>query len=100
MRGRLTSFLRASIAALAIAALAVPGRAQQAVNWDAVIAAAKKEGKLTIYNGTGFAFMGKLAEMFQKQYGIQTDVLVGRATEIRERLRTEHGATEVEEAQP
>jgi iron(III) transport system substrate-binding protein len=79
--------LRASILGLLLL-LTSPVVAQQA-DWDAVVAAAKKEGKLTIYNGTGFAFMGKLAEQFQKTYGIQTDVLVGRATEIRERLRTE-----------
>ena len=83
MRGFIPAVLGAALA------LATPALAQQPAIWDAVIAAAKKEGKLTIYNGTGFAFMGKLAEMFQKQYGIQTDVLVGRATEIRERLRTE-----------
>ncbi len=86
---------KAVVAKLAIAAFALafaaPAYAQTA-EWEAVIAAAKKEGKLTVYNGTGFAFMGRLAEMFQKAYGIQTDVLVGRATEIRERLRTEQAS--------
>jgi iron(III) transport system substrate-binding protein len=82
----------AAIAGLVLASALAPSARAQDAAWEAVVAAAKKEGKLTIYNGTGFALMGKLAEAFQKAYGIQTDVLVGRATEIRERLRTEEAA--------
>ena len=61
----------------------------QDANWDAVVAAAKKEGKLLIYNGTGFPIVGKIADAMTKDTGIAVEVLVGRATEIRERIRIE-----------
>ena len=61
----------------------------QDANWDAVVAAAKKEGKLLIYNGTNFPVVRKIANEMQKTYGITVDVLDGRATEIRERIRIE-----------
>ena len=61
----------------------------QDASWDKVVEAAKKEGKLLIYNGTGFPIVGKIAEAMQKDTGIQVEVLVGRATEIRERIRIE-----------
>ena len=61
----------------------------QSQNWDAVIAAAKQEGKLLIYNGTNFPVVRKIANEMQKTYGITVDVLDGRATEIRERIRIE-----------
>lgn len=78
------------IGAVAMGALLLPGaaRAQDAA-WDAVVAAAKKEGKLLIYNGTGFPIVGKIAEAMTKETGIPVEVLVGRATEIRERIRIE-----------
>ena len=58
-------------------------------SWDSVIAAAKKEGKLTVYNGTNFAIVRKIGAEFTKRFGIRVDVLDGRATEIRERIRVE-----------
>jgi iron(III) transport system substrate-binding protein len=61
----------------------------QSGDWDAVVAAAKKEGKLLIYNGTNFPVVRKIATEMQKTYGINVDVLDGRATEIRERIRIE-----------
>ncbi len=61
----------------------------QGQNWDAVVAAAKQEGKLLIYNGTNFPVVRKIANEMQKTYGITVDVLDGRATEIRERIRIE-----------
>jgi iron(III) transport system substrate-binding protein len=60
--------------------------------WDKVVAEAKKEGKVVIYNGTNFKIVRKLGDLFQKQYGIPVEVLDGRATEIRERIRTEQAA--------
>ena len=76
------------IGAAAIALLSGAAHAQDAA-WDAVVAAAKKEGKLLIYNGTGFPIVGKIAEAMTKETGIPVEVLVGRATEIRERIRIE-----------
>jgi iron(III) transport system substrate-binding protein len=76
-------------AALAgISLFAGPARAQDK-NWDAIVAAAKNEGKLLIYNGTNFPVVRKIAVEMQRVYGIQVDVLDGRASEIRERIRIE-----------
>ncbi len=61
----------------------------QSGDWDAVVTAAKQEGKLLIYNGTNFPVVRKIAAEMQKTYGITVDVLDGRATEIRERIRIE-----------
>ena len=53
--------------------------------WSAVTSAAQREGRLTVYNGTGFRVVRLLADQFQRDYGIAVDVLDGRASEIRER---------------
>jgi len=76
---------------VAAAGLALPaaGAQAQGSDWDAVVAAAKREGKLLIYNGTNFPIVRKIAAEMQKEYGISVDVLDGRATEIRERIRVE-----------
>lgn len=75
------------------AALSLPASTSHAQsNWDAVTAEAKKEGKLFIYNGSNFPVIRKIADEFQKQYGIAVDVLDGRAVETRERVRAEQAA--------
>lgn len=76
------------ITAAGLLASRVPLHAQDAA-WDAVVAAAKKEGRLLIYNGTGFPIVRKVAVEMQKDTGINVEVLDGRATEIRERVRIE-----------
>jgi iron(III) transport system substrate-binding protein len=60
--------------------------------WPAVTSAAQREGRLTVYNGTGFRIVRLLADQFQRDYGIAVDVLDGRASEIRERIRAEQAA--------
>jgi iron(III) transport system substrate-binding protein len=82
-------FGRAVAAVAMVAILYSWPAAAQDKNWDAVVAAAKKEGKLLIYNGTNFPVVRKIANEMQKEYGISVEVLDGRATEIRERIRIE-----------
>jgi iron(III) transport system substrate-binding protein len=85
--------LKAGVAGSAAWALGATDSAvaqtSSAVAWENVVAAAKKDGKLIVYNGTNFAIVRKIAAKFQAETGIQTDVLDGRATEIRERIRVE-----------
>jgi iron(III) transport system substrate-binding protein len=83
-----------SVAGLAVLGAAIFGAVGAAaqVDWDKVVAEAKKEGKVVIYNGTNFKIVRKLADLFQKEYGIAAEVLDGRASEIRERIRTEQAA--------
>lgn len=76
-------------ASAAVLAMAAPAAHAQSANWDQVVAAAKREGKLLIYNGTNFPIVRKIAAEMQKETGISIDVLDGRATEIRERIRVE-----------
>ncbi len=88
MLGR-AKFLKLSGLAAASLMLLIAGANAQSSDWDQVVAAAKREGKLLIYNGTNFPIVRKIADEMQKQYGISVDVLDARATEIRERIRVE-----------
>jgi len=96
VRGRAGAILVAGLVALAAVLAVAPGRAvaQSGAQsgWDKVVAEAKKEGNVVVYNGTNFKIVRKLADLFQKAYGITAEVLDGRATEIRERIRTEQAA--------
>jgi iron(III) transport system substrate-binding protein len=82
MLGRLTG---AAIALL----LATAAHAETAVDWTAVTAGAKQEAHLSIYNATGLPIIRQIADRFEKETGIAAAVLDGRASEIRERVRTE-----------
>lgn len=58
--------------------------------WDAVVAAAKKEGSVVIYSAApGAPPITEINNLFQQRYGIRVDALEGRASEIRERVRGE-----------
>ena len=58
-----------------------------------LVAAAKKEGELTVYTAAlGQPSHKNVAKAFEKQYGISVRFLEARASEIRERIRTEQAA--------
>ncbi|MCC6949163.1 MAG: extracellular solute-binding protein [Bradyrhizobiaceae bacterium] len=80
-------FVRASAIAGCVMVSSAPAVAD---NWDNVIAAAKKEGTVTVYT-TGLAaeFHKLIAASFTKKYGIPVNLLDLRASEIRERVRIE-----------
>lgn len=65
---------------------------RDSADWQKIAAAAKQEGKLTLYNGTALAMIRVIADHFTASTGIAVDVLEGRATEIFERVRTEQAA--------
>jgi ABC-type Fe3+ transport system substrate-binding protein len=74
------------------AAAAVPAEAQDA-SWDAVVAAAKQEGKLVLYNmSAGAPYFQAVVKSFEQKYGISVDSLDLRASELVERIRTEQSA--------
>ncbi|MBR0687793.1 extracellular solute-binding protein [Bradyrhizobium manausense] len=59
----------------------------------ALVAAAKAEGKLTFYTSfLGAPFHLAAIKSFEKKYGIPVELLDVRASELRERLRTEQAA--------
>src|SRR5438477_6893551 len=82
--------LLASLAAST--ALARPATAQDA-DWQKVVDAAKKEGKLVIYTASiGSPFHKPVFKAFEAKYGITIELLEARASEVRERVRVEQSA--------
>lgn len=72
---------------LAIALIA-PARADE--DWSKVVAAAKAEGKLVVYNAVQDAsYYHAVVNSFETTYGIKVDTLDLRASELNERIRTE-----------
>ncbi len=79
-------------ACLALAGFLAPdiASAQPASDWDAVVAAAKKEGEVVVYSAiAGAPQPPEIGKLFETKYGIRVRVLDGRPTEIHERIRME-----------
>ncbi|MDB5569283.1 MAG: Iron(III) transport system substrate-binding protein [Hyphomicrobiales bacterium] len=97
-----TAHTRSPLAALAATllslALPAPAAAQTSApaapeDWDQVVAAAKKEGKVVVYSAYVSPNTHKaIGDAFEKAYGIKVEYLMARGTEIRERTRVEHSA--------
>jgi iron(III) transport system substrate-binding protein len=89
--------LRAFISAAVVALISVPSaRAQSTDDWNKVIAAAKSEGKVVFYSGlVGSPSTAAVARAFEKTYGVSTEFLDLRISEIRERMRAEQVAGRV-----
>jgi iron(III) transport system substrate-binding protein len=89
------SLLRlAAFAPLAATARPRPASAQD--DWKRVVDAARKEGKVVVYNGAvGTPALPKVLAAFEGKYGIRTELLEARASELRERIRTEQAAGKV-----
>jgi iron(III) transport system substrate-binding protein len=71
---------------------AATASAQTVPDWDAVIAAAKREGQVVVYS----TYMSPkthqaVGEAFERKYGIRVELLQGRG-EIRERVRIEQAS--------
>jgi iron(III) transport system substrate-binding protein len=67
--------------------------AQDAAEWDKVIAAGKKEGKVVLYNSAnGASYFTNVVKGFEAKYGITVDSLDLRASELTERIRAEQVA--------
>ena len=86
-------FLAGGAAGLGLMAAGAPLRAQAPADWEKVVAAAKKEGLVVMYTGAvGIGFHHAIGRLFEKRYGIRVEVLEARASELRERIRTEQAA--------
>jgi len=73
---------------------AMPAHAQS--DWDSVTAAAKREGRVVVYNSyVGVPELPAVAKLFEARYGIPVDILDGRPSDIAERVRTEVSANRV-----
>jgi iron(III) transport system substrate-binding protein len=86
----------AALTPLAAAARPAPALAQGDAEWKKVIEGAKKEGKVVMYTGAvGSPALPKLAAAFEAKYGVRLDILEVRASELRERVRTEQTSGKV-----
>ena len=86
--------MRTHRAWLAAAAMLVPPAAfaQPASDWDAVIAAAKREGQVVVYSTyVSPTTHQAIGQAFEQKYGIKVELLQGRS-EIRERARIEQAS--------
>ena len=82
-------------AMLPIAAAVRPALAQ-GDDWKKVIDGARKEGKVVVYNGAvGTPALPKVASAFEGKYGVRVELLEARASELRERIRTEQASGKV-----
>ncbi len=91
----MTAFSKGLFRATLIAgfALATSFAQAQSGDWDKTIADAKAEKRLVLYTAlVGDATLKAIVQGFTAKYGIAVEVLEGRATEIRERQRTEMAA--------
>ena len=80
------------VPALVFAILASSALAQDA-DWEKVIAEAKKEGTVTVYNaGLGVPLYEAVAKSFEARYGVKVQTITARGSEMTERIRTEHAA--------
>jgi iron(III) transport system substrate-binding protein len=90
---RRRKLLAGGAAGLGLAAVGAPLQAQGNPDWDKVVAGAKKEGKVVLYTGSvGVGYHHAIARLFEKRYGVRVEILEARASELRERIRTEQSA--------
>jgi ABC-type Fe3+ transport system substrate-binding protein len=92
-RGDAMNFLKVILTAVVASLLAsAPSRADDAA-WAKVVAAAKSEGKVVVYNSAnGAAYYAAVAKSFETKYGIKVETFDSRASELSERIRTEQAA--------
>ena len=61
--------------------------------WDETLAAARKEGKVTVVGSPDPVMRGEVIPAFEKRYpGIKVDYLAGRSADIVERVKLERGS--------
>jgi iron(III) transport system substrate-binding protein len=86
----------ATMAPLAAAVRPAAAQPPADAEWKKVVDAAKKEGKVVVYSGAvGQPTTPKILAAFEARYGIRAELLEARASELRERIRTEQAAGKV-----
>ena len=83
----------AAVCVLCALSPAAPAAAQADAEWQKVIEAAKKEGKLALYTAAiGATFHKDVVRSFEAKYGIRVETFEARASEVRERIRIEQAS--------
>jgi iron(III) transport system substrate-binding protein len=84
---------RTVLGGLAASAAAIRSASAQDADWQKVVEAAKKEGKVSVYTASiGSPFHKTVFKAFEAKYGIKVELLEARASEVRERVRVEQSA--------
>jgi hypothetical protein len=65
------------------------GRAAWTQQWEQIVDAAKREGKIAIIGPTGSDRRDSLVQPFQQKYGIATEYFPGQGSSIAPRLSAE-----------
>lgn len=69
----------------------LPAPAQPLTEWDKVLAAAKREGTVTVYNGLG-GQLGEALKEGMKKYGIRVETIGGQGGELQLKIEVEQRA--------
>jgi ABC-type Fe3+ transport system substrate-binding protein len=77
---------------VASAASGQSGESADKPEWDKIVAAAKKEGKLVIYAELDPDTRQALTSVFGRKFGIQLEFVAGKSAEISKRYLSERGA--------
>src|SRR5215472_18997896 len=81
--------------ALATSAAAQSDTGWQKPGWQKIVAAAKQEGRVTLYSASvGTLEHVTIARQFEARYGIKVDIFEARPSEMRARLRAESVANQ------
>jgi len=72
------------------AVILATGLAQSSAEWQQVLEAAKREGKVVLYSAlVGAPSTKRIVEAFEAKYGIRVETLEARSSELLERVRIE-----------
>jgi iron(III) transport system substrate-binding protein len=80
------------ILTLTILLLSSGAFAQDAAKWDALVAAAKKEGRVVVIGPPDAAVRKALPDAFKAKYGITVEYIGGRGSDTTAKLRAERGS--------
>ncbi len=69
-----------------------PAKGGPEAQWQALVAAAKEEGKLTLYTTSNATVINGVAVPFKQKYGIEIESVIGRGEELARRLQSEQTA--------
>jgi iron(III) transport system substrate-binding protein len=79
--------------AASVIAAGLAAESSQAPDWQKVVEAAKREGKVVVYSAlVGAPSTDTIAKAFEARYGIPVETLEARASELLERVRTEQAS--------
>lgn len=87
---RVATLLAIALSCLTLAAAAQPRDWEK--QWNALIAAAKKEGKVVVMGPPSAQVRQELPAAFKQRFGVTVEYLGGRSTEAAGRLRAERAA--------